>query len=153
MPPNERNIILLIIYWPLYIHYLYILYYLHLQRRRSHWSRIQKQPPGVFLRTSQISLESTCVGVSKKRFLRSCFPVKFEKFFRAPTLKSIYKRLLLFTDYFSIYWFIQFTTEYVFHFYVELLLYYATKTIELMTHEAVSFEKVFHWTKFSAFER
>ena len=66
MPPNERNIILLIIYWPLYIHYLYILYYLHLQRRRSHWSRIQKQPPGVFLRTSQISLESTCVGVSKK---------------------------------------------------------------------------------------
>ena len=31
-------------------------------------------------------------------------------------------------------------------------IYYAIKTIELMTREAVSFEEVFQWTKFLAFE-
>ena len=31
-------------------------------------------------------------------------------------------------------------------------LYYAIKTLELMPLEAVSFEKVFHRTKFLAFE-
>ena len=31
-------------------------------------------------------------------------------------------------------------------------LYYAIKTIELMTREAVSFEKIFYWKKFLAFE-
>ena len=32
-------------------------------------------------------------------------------------------------------------------------LYYAIKTIELMTRETASFEKIFHRTKFLAFER
>ena len=44
----------------------------------------------------------------------------------------------------SLYWFLQLTTVHVF--------YYAIKTIELKTREAVSFVKVFHWTKFLAFE-
>ena len=35
-------------------------------------------------------------------------------------------------------------TVHVFHFYKYVLLYYAIKTIELMTLEAVSFEEVFH---------
>ena len=38
------------------------------------------------------------------------------------------------------------------HFYKQLLLYYAIKPTELMTDEVVSFEKLFHWTKFLAFE-
>ena len=50
-----------------------------------------------------------------------------------------------------IYLFLQSSTVHVLHFYRELL-YYAIKTIELMTREAVSFEEVFHWTKFLAFE-
>ena len=32
----------------------------------------------------------------KKRFQRRCFPVKFAKFFRIPTLKNICERLLLY---------------------------------------------------------
>ena len=50
------------------------------------------------------------------------------------------------------YWFLQFTTVHVFHFYKPLLLYYATKAIKLLTLEGVSFELVFHWTQFLAFE-
>ena len=37
--------------------------------------------------------------------------------------------------------------------FLQLLLFpYAMKTVELMTYDAVSFEKVFHWTKYLAFE-
>ena len=54
-------------------------------------------------------------------------------------------------DYFIIYWFLQFTAVHVFHFYKQILLYYEIKTIELMTREAVSFEKVFHRKFFLAF--
>ena len=60
--------------------------------------------------------------------------------------------LLLCINHFIISWFLLFTTVHVFHSYKWLLLYYATKTIELMTREAVSFQEVFHWTKFLAFE-
>ena len=55
-------------------------------------------------------------NIIKKRFLQRCFPVNFEKFFRAPILKNIYERLLLYTEYFIIYWFMQFTTVHVFQF-------------------------------------
>ena len=53
----------------------------------------------------------------KKRLLHRCFPVKFEKLLRAPFLQNIYERLPLWTDYSIIYWFIQFTTVHIFHFY------------------------------------
>ena len=122
---DECNIIVLIIHWLLYIDYFkyvrelnilddsYILYYLHLQLWNSHRSRIQKQPPEMFLKFSQISHENTCVGafffykvaslqtyyVIKKRLLHSCFTERFEKFFRAPFLKNIYERLLQSKDY------------------------------------------------------
>ena len=43
------------------------------------------------------------------------------------------ERMLLCIDYFIMYW-------------------YAIKIIELITRKAVSFEEVFHWTKFLAFE-
>ena len=33
-----------------------------------------------------------------------------------------------------------------------VLLYYAIKTKELMMHDAVSFEKIYHWMKYLAFE-
>ena len=49
-------------------------------------------------------------------------------------------------DYFII-WCLQFAAVHVFHFY-KSFLYCAIKTIELMTHQAVSFEKVFNWSKF-----
>ena len=54
-------------------------------------------------------------------------------------------------DYFII--ILIFTIHYgtYFSFYKQLLLYYLIKTIELMTREAVSFEKVFDRTKFLAF--
>ena len=42
----------------------------------------------------------------------------------------------------SLYWFLQFTTVTFFVFTNNFLLYYAIKTIELMTCEVVSFEKV-----------
>ena len=38
-----------------------------------------------------------------KMRLHRCFPVEFEKFLRAPILKNIYERLLLYTDYFIMY--------------------------------------------------
>ena len=42
--------------------------------------------------------------------------------------------------------------QYTFFIFINNFLYYAIKTIELMTREAVSVEEVFHWTKFLAFE-
>ena len=130
----------------------------------SRRSGVHKQLPKVFLKMLQISQGNNCVGVSylqsskpsglqlyKKWPLRRSFPVKFEKFWRTPILETA-ERLLLCIDYFIIYWFLQSSTGHVLHFYKELLLYYAIKTIELMTREAVSFEEVFHWTKFLAFE-
>ena len=39
-----------------------------------------------------------------------------------------------------------------FPFFLKKILYYAIKTIELMTGETVSFEEVFYRTKFLAFE-
>ena len=62
------------------------------------------------------------------------------------------ERLLACIDYFIIYWLLQSFTVHVLHFYEELLLYYTIQTRELLTREAVSFEEVFHWTKFLAFE-
>ena len=53
----------------------------------------------------------------KKTLLHRCFPVKFDKFSKTPILKNICERLLLCIDYFIIYWFLQFTTVYVSHFY------------------------------------
>ena len=54
----------------------------------------------------------------------------------------------------SVYWLLPhiliFTILYSKHF--SFFLYYAIKTIKLMTREAVFFEEVFHWTKFLAFE-
>ena len=58
----------------------------------------------LFLKISQISQESTCVGVcfflkvasfqacnvTKVRLLHRCFPVKLEKFWRTPILKNIW---------------------------------------------------------------
>ena len=97
--------------YTLYIDYLYILYYLHLQLWQSHRNRIQKQPPEVFLKIWQISQENTCVRVSflslqacnviKKRLLHRCFPVKFEKYLRSPILKNICERLLLNSQQFT----------------------------------------------------
>ena len=73
---------------------------------------IQKQPPQVICKKKDVlknfanfTLQHTCVGVSlikflknfiKKRLQHRCFPVKFAKFLRAPNLKNICKRLLLF---------------------------------------------------------
>ena len=65
----------------------------------------------MFLKTLQISQESTCVGVSflqsckpsglqhyKNRLIHRCFPLKFEKFWRTPILKNIW------TTTASVYW-------------------------------------------------
>ena len=67
---NECNIILLVIHWLLFTDYLKLYTYCHLQFWHSRRSRIHKQLPKVFLkilqvffRISQISQESTCVGV------------------------------------------------------------------------------------------
>ena len=48
-------------------------------------------------------------------------------------------------DYFIIYWFWQFTTVHVFHFYKQLLLYYAIKTIELMMRRWSLLKKNINW--------
>ena len=88
----------------------------------------------------------------KKVFLLHRFlPVKLEKFLRTPILKNICEPLLLCIDYFIIYWFLQLTTVHVFHFYKQLLLYYAIKAIELVTCEVVSLEEVSHQMEFLAF--
>ena len=88
----------------------------------------------------------------KKVFLlHRFFPVKLEKFLRTPILKNICEPLLLCIDYFIIYWFLQLTTVHVFHFYKQLLLYYAIKAIELVTCEVVSLEEVSHQMEFLAF--
>ena len=147
-----------------FIHWLLISIYLHSQFWHSRRSRILKQPPEVFLKVLQISQESTCVGVS--------FFTKFQAFRPATILKrdsytgvflwnsrnseehlfwKTSERLLLCIDCFIIYWFLQSSTVHDFHFY-KGLLYYAIKTIELLTREAVCFGEVFHWTKFLAFE-
>ena len=101
---------------------------------------------------SEMPQENTCVGVRPatllKRGLHKCFLVKFAKFLKTIIFKNISERLLLCIDYFGIYWFLQFTKIHVFHFYKLLFLFYAIKTIELMTRKVVSFEKIFHWTKF-----
>ena len=68
---------------------------------------------GVFFYNAA-SLQSC--NVAKMRLRHRCFPVEFEKFLRVPILKNIYQRLFLYTDYFIMYWFIQFTTVHVFHF-------------------------------------
>ena len=52
---NECNIILLIIQWLLYINYLHISYYLHLQLRYNPQSKNQKPSPEEFLKVLQIS--------------------------------------------------------------------------------------------------
>ena len=97
-----------------------------------------------------ISLQAC--NVIKKKLLHRCFPLKFEKFLRKSILKNIFERLLLCTDYFIICWFLQFTTVRTRFSFLQttssLLRNYSNR---LMTHEAVSFEEVFHWTKFLAF--
>ena len=89
-------------------------------------------------------------NVTKNRLLHKCFPVKFEKFWKTPILKNIWTNASVYC-YFILYLFLQSSTVHVLHFYWEIL-YYAIKTIELMMCEVVSFEKVFYWTKFLAFE-
>ena len=88
-------------------------------------------------------------NVTKNRLLHKGFPVKFEKFWRTPILKNIWTTASMYW-LLIIYLFLQPLTVHVLHFYRELLLYYAIKTIELTTREAVSFEEIFHWTKFLA---
>ena len=68
---------------------------------------------GVFF--YKVASLQNCI-VIKKWLLHRCFCVNFEKFLRAPILKNIHEWLLLSTDYFIIYWFIQFTTVHAFHF-------------------------------------
>ena len=127
-----------------FIHWLLIIIYLQFWHSRR--SGIHKQPPEVFLKILLISQENTpkkdpCTGV----FLGSLRNSDEHLFWRTS------EQLLLCIDYFIMYWFLQ-PLQYVFHFYNYPFLYYAIKTIELMTREAVSFEEVFHWTKFVAFE-
>ena len=94
---------LLIIHLLLYIDYLYIIYYLHLQFWHSHWSRFQKQPPKLFLKILQIFQENTCIGsilykvaslqacnAIKNRLLHREFHVKFEKYLRTPILNDCF---------------------------------------------------------------
>ena len=89
----------------------HILCYLHLQLWPSRWSRIQKQSPKMFQEILQISQENTCVWfffttlqafrpatLLKKKLLRRCFPVKFEKFLRTTILKNICEWLLQCND-------------------------------------------------------
>ena len=113
-------------------------------------SGFHKEPPEVFLKILLISQKNTCVGVSylqsrkpsglqlsKKWPLHRCIPVKIEKFWRTPILKNIWTTA-------SVYWLL--------HHILIFTILYSTQTIELMMREAVSFEEVFHWTKFLAFE-
>ena len=74
-------------------------------------SRIQKQPPELFLKILQNSQENTCFwsliftklqslqasNGNKMRLQHRCFPVKFEKFLRTPILKNIWTAA-------SVYW-------------------------------------------------
>ena len=76
-------------------------------------------------------------NVTTQRLLPKCFLVKSEKFLRTPILKNIWKTV-------SVYWLL--------HHILIFTILYSTQTIELMMREAVSFEEVFHWTKFLAFE-
>ena len=62
----------------LYIHYLYVTYYFHLQFWHSRRSRIQKQPPELFLKILQMSQENTCAGslIYKVASLQACNAIK-----------------------------------------------------------------------------
>ena len=86
-----------------FLHWLLIIIYLLLKFWHSRRSRIHKQPPELFLKILQISLESTCLeslsykvaslqgcNVTNKRLLHRCLPVKFEKFWRTPISKNIW---------------------------------------------------------------
>ena len=111
-----------------FIHWLLMIIYLQFWRSRR--SGIQKQPPEVFLKILQIWQESTCVGVFFFTKLQAFRPATLLKrdFYTGVFLRNLRnseedlfrrtsERLLLSIDYFIIYWFLQFTTVHVFHFY------------------------------------
>ena len=148
------------IHWLLYNVYLYT--YLHLQFWQSRRSRIDKQPPEVFLNFfANFTGMHLCWSLffTKLQAFRPAKLLKIDSYTRVflwnlrnseeHLLWRTSERLLPCIDYFIIYLFLQ--SVHVLHFYRELP-YYAIKTIELMTREAVSFEEVFHWKKFLAFE-
>ena len=148
----------LIIHWLFYIIYNYILTYTYnsdtaarVELRNSHWVVLQN-----------------FANFTGKHLCWSLFFKKLQAFRPATLLKrDSYTGVFLWNlrnseehlfwkqlnDCFCVLitsWYIDFYNplQYTFSFY----LYYAIKTIELMTREAVSFEEVFHWTKFLAFE-
>ena len=138
-----------------FIHWLLIIKYLQFWHRLR--SGIYEQPPEFFLKILQISQENTWVGVS---YLQSCKPSGLQLYSKkTPTqvfsceiweilgeehlFWRTCERLLLCIDYFIIYWFSQSSTVHVFHFYKELFLYYAIKTIELMTLRRFPLKKYF----------
>ena len=139
--------------------------YLHLQFWYSRRSRIQKQPPKVPLKLLKIFHENNCVGAY---FLQSCKPsatlLKGDSCTGAflwnlrnskeHLFSRTSKRLLLCIDYFIMYWFLQSSTVRFSFLQItsSFLLYYAVKTIDLMTLKAVSFEEVLYCKKFLAFE-
>ena len=107
---------LFMVHWLLYINYLYILYYLQLQLWHCRRSRIQKQPPEMFLK-------NTCVGVS---FLQSCKPSGLQRYYKeTPTqvlsceiweiLKNIYFEEHLWTTT-SVYWLLYHILIYTIHY-------------------------------------
>ena len=135
----------MIIHWLLCIDYLYILCYLQLQFWHSCWSRIQKQPPEMFLMILQFQWKNLYWSFffTKLQAFRPATLLKRDSYtgnflwkLRNLTLTSEHvfwktsERLLLCIDYFIIYWFLQCTTAHPFQFYKKLL-YYAIKTIEL----------------------
>ena len=84
-------------------------------------------------------------SVIKKRLIYRCFPLKFEKFLKTPILKNIWMTAFV---YWLLHQILILTIHYWTRFsFLQKRLYYAIKTIELMTREAVSFEEVLHWTK------
>ena len=120
---NECNIILLIIYWLLYIDYLYILCYLHLQFWNMH---SEAAAEGVLKKISsftgtpvlgslfyKVAILQDC-NFTKKRLKHSCFPVKFE------ILKNTYlEEHLMWTTasvcwLLLLYWFLQFTSVHIY---------------------------------------
>ena len=153
-------------YWSYIDFYTKITYYLHfLQFRQSRRSKIHKQPPEVFLKFfANFTGKQLCWSLffTKLQAFRSSTLLKIDSYtsiflwnFRNSEEHLFWRtseRLFPCIDYFIIYLFSESSTVHVLHFYRELLLYYAIKTIELMTHEVISFEEVFHWMKFLAFE-
>ena len=150
---------LLIIHWLLYNDYLYT--YLHLQFWQSRWSRIHKQPPEVFFKFfANFTGRHLCWSLffTKLEAFRPATLLKIDPYSvflwnlrRTPILKNIWTAASVYRLLHHIFIF-RISRVHVLHFYRELLLYYAFKTIELMTREAVSFQEVFHWTKFLTFE-